>query len=72
MARVGSVRNQGEPVAVVILTVIPAELEAARRVLRIDIDDGSREKDHDGDHQFLSGCGALSDPHASDGRRSLP
>jgi nucleoside phosphorylase len=37
-------------VDVVILTVIPAELEAARRVLRID--DDSREKDADGTVYF--------------------
>ncbi len=43
MARGGAARAQGESVDVVILTVIPAELEAARRVLRIDND--SREKD---------------------------
>jgi hypothetical protein len=50
MARVGSVRTQGESVDVVILTVIPAELEAARRMLRID--EGRREKDADGTVYF--------------------
>jgi nucleoside phosphorylase len=50
MTHVGSARAQGEPVDVVVLTVIPAELEAARRVLRID--DGSREKAPDGTVYF--------------------
>jgi len=34
MARLGSARTQGDPVDAVILTVIPAELDAARRVLQ--------------------------------------
>ncbi len=42
MARLGSARTQSDPVDVVILTVIPAELDAARRVLQID--DAGREK----------------------------
>jgi len=50
MARDGSLQNQGEPVEIVVLTVIPAELEAARRVLQID--DDSREKDPDGTVYF--------------------
>ena len=43
MARAGSVQTQGDAVEVVILTVIPAELEAARRVLQLD--DRGWEKD---------------------------
>lgn len=50
MARVGSGPEPGESIDVVILTVIPAELEAARRVLQID--DGSREKASDGTVYF--------------------
>ncbi len=50
MASGASVREQGERVDVVILTVISAEFEAARRVLQID--DGSREKDLDGTVYF--------------------
>lgn len=47
MARVGAVPEQ---VDVVILTVIPAELEAARRVLQVD--DASRDKAPDGTVYF--------------------
>jgi hypothetical protein len=43
MARAGAEREQGGRVDVVVLTVISAELEAARRAL--DIDDHGREKD---------------------------
>lgn len=50
MARVGAVRTQAEPVDIVILTVIPPELEAARRAL--EIDDLGREKDSDGTVYF--------------------
>jgi nucleoside phosphorylase len=50
MARVVAAQEQGEPVEIVILTVIPAELEAARRVLRIE--DGGREKAGDGTVYF--------------------
>lgn len=50
MAREGSVKAQGDLVDVVILTVIPPELEAARRVLRLN--DGNREKAADGTVYF--------------------
>jgi nucleoside phosphorylase len=50
MARVGSTRAPGETVDVVILTVIQAEFEAARRVLQIG--DHNREKDPDGTVYF--------------------
>lgn len=50
MAHAGSAQVQDEVVDVVILTVIPAELEAARRVLQLDND--SREKDPDGTVYF--------------------
>jgi len=50
MVRVGAVRTPAETVDVVILTVIPAELDAARRVLQID--DLDREKDTDGTVYF--------------------
>lgn len=50
MARVGAVRRQAGPVDIVILTVIPPELEAARRALQID--DLGREKDSDGTVYF--------------------
>jgi nucleoside phosphorylase len=46
MAREGDGCERGQPVEVVILTVIQAELDAARRVLQIE--DASREKDPDG------------------------
>lgn len=48
MVRVGAVRVPAEPVDVVILTVIPPELEAARHALQID----GREKDPDGTVYF--------------------
>jgi nucleoside phosphorylase len=48
--RAGTVRTPAETVDVVILTVIPAELDAARRVLKID--DLDREKDTDGTVYF--------------------
>jgi hypothetical protein len=50
MVRVGAVRTPAETVDVVILTVILAELDAARRVLQID--DLDREKDTDGTVYF--------------------
>ncbi|HWO25744.1 MAG TPA: hypothetical protein VNO30_43695 [Kofleriaceae bacterium] len=50
MTREGSARAPSQPIEVVILTVIPPELEAARRVLQIG--DGSREKDTDGTVYF--------------------
>ncbi len=50
MSSGGSAPQQGGPVEVVILTVIPAELEAARRVLRVG--EASREKDPDGTVYF--------------------
>ena len=49
MVRVGA-STRGDPAEIVILTVIPAELEAARRVLQID--SSSREKDADGTVYF--------------------
>jgi hypothetical protein len=48
MARLGPERI--EAVDVVVLTVIPVELEAARRVLRID--DARRQKEADGTVYF--------------------
>jgi nucleoside phosphorylase len=50
MALGGPVREQGQPVEVVILTVIPAELKAVYRVLQID--HKSREKAPDGTVYF--------------------
>jgi nucleoside phosphorylase len=50
MAREESARAQSQPGEVVILTVIPPELEAARRVLQIS--DDSREKAPDGTVYF--------------------
>jgi nucleoside phosphorylase len=50
VARAGAVRTPAEAVDVVVLTVIPAELDAARRVLQID--DLDREKDTDGTVYF--------------------
>jgi nucleoside phosphorylase len=50
MAREGATQERGQQVDIVVLTVIPAEFEAARRVLQID--DRSREKDRDGTVYF--------------------
>ena len=50
MARAAAERDQAEPVDVVVLTVIPAELGAARRALGIG--DHGREKDGDGTVYF--------------------
>jgi nucleoside phosphorylase len=50
MARVGSVQERDEPIDVVILTVIDAELDAARRAL--EIEDLDRDKAGDGTIYF--------------------